>query len=508
VALEFVFEYTGNNDFFEYLLHFYAKNYEYDLKQEGFNYIFKIQGSNEELSSFCEKLNGISNSVFLGKFDVKACEDFENKIKKDLSSFAKFPYITHLNSNAYCQNKSFSANEWGVFSSVELSFDKKNFKFVDEENFKDSIEKALNILKQGEKIWLKNKKGTYELSLFNDDFTQSDFLMPCDIKAINSIFVCASENLKLLASLEKPLMKLKLNAIFRKNHNLDFQEFKLKLSEDLFTFALNTELFAQNYKFLSFKKLQNQEDDFELLNLDGKIIILRGFDFIEQRAKELIFQKEDKNLARLSYILSLFSEKSLLLELSKDYDDILLANQSANLLKLKLPKSSKELYEQINQDPVGARLLENYKKEFSLLNEEFKLKNNFFSLFCILGRILNSDENFLLAGEKLLELAQNSKLVRGVKIDYKLDEKGNLDHTKTLRSAMSFMLAGVENVNIAYGALESLALFLRDLNDDLISKKQSECAIITGSLFENKALAKNTLKHLKNCKLSNVPLRI
>ena len=70
------------------------------------------------------------------------------------------------------------------------------------------------------------------------------------------------------------------------------------------------------------------------------------------------------------------------------------------------------------------------------------------------------------------------------------------------------MLAGVENTNIAYGTLESLAYFLRDINDDLRDKKQIEIAVISGSLFESKALLKNSLKHIRNCKLSDVALRI
>ncbi|EJN0585155.1 hypothetical protein NPG48_002015, partial [Campylobacter coli] len=97
---------------------------------------------------------------------------------------------------------------------------------------------------------------------------------------------------------------------------------------------------------------------------------------------------------------------------------------------------------------------------------------------------------------------------RGVKIDYRLKEDKSFDYTRTLRSTMSFMLAGVDSANIAYGAVESLAYFLRDTYDDLREKKQSEMALISGSLLEHKALLRNTLKHLKNCQLSDVPLRI
>lgn len=328
-------------------------------------------------------------------------------------------------------------------------------------------------------------------------------------KRKNLYTICAwNFCLKLLASLEKPLMKLRFSAIFRKNHNLTFSEFKLALAQDLFTFVLCYELFKQDFKFLSVKKIEENLKDFEVMSLDEQVVVIEGFEFINARTRELIFSKEDKNMARISYILSRFDEKVFVLELSKDYEDILLVNKELNLLKLKLPKNSKELYEDIKKDSVGVKLLENFSKEFPLLDEEFSLVNNFFSLFCILGRVLKLDEDFLKAGEKLLELADNSKMPRGVKIDYRFNEKKEFDYTRTLRSAMSFMLAGVENVNIAYGAVESLAYFLRDVYDDLREKKQAQIAVISGSLFENKALLKNTLKHLKDCKLSDVPLRI
>lgn len=507
MVLEFEFEYIADNDNFLYLLAFYAKDYRYNFIKKEAKFLFQIEGDENELSSFCESLNGVSNSVFLRSFDVRAIECLEKNEKLDLNHFEKFPYITYLNSNAYIEKKELLTNEWGVFCQSEFSLNGLDFEKLNDKNFNTFLQKALKKLIDKEKIYLKNHKGNYELKIFEGNF-ECDFLIPCDIKAINSAFVCSNENLKLLASLEKPLMKLRFSAIFRRNHSLDFSEFKLGLAEDLFIFVLCYELFKQDFKFLSVKKIKESLKDFEVMSLDEQVVVIEGFEFINAKARELIFSKEDKNMARISYILSRFDEKAFVLELSKDYEDILLANKELNLLKLRLPKNSKELYEDIKKDSVGARLLENFSKEFTLLNEEFNLVNNFFSLFCILGRILKLDEDFLKAGEKLLELADNSKMPRGVKIDYRLDELGNFDYTRTLRSAMSFMLAGVENVNIAYGAVESLAYFLRDTYDELKQKKQSELAVISGSLFEHKALLKNTLKHIKDCKLSDVALRI
>ncbi|TKX32001.1 hypothetical protein [Campylobacter estrildidarum] len=506
MVLEFEFEYIGDNDYFLYLLKFYAKEYRYSFDKQEDKIIFQIEGSEDELNSFCENLKGMSNSVFLKKFDVRAAKNLNN-LDFCIDDCEKFPYITHLNSSAYVEKKELLANEWDIFCENEFSLDGLSFEKIDKNNFCMLLEKALQRLKNKQEIYLKNHKGNYKLKLFDGEF-ECDFLMACDIKAIQAIFVCSNENLKLLASLEKPLIKLRLNAMFRKKYDLDLSEFKLALAQDLFSFALCYGLYNQDFHFLSVKKIEKKSKDFEVMSLDEKVVVLEGFEFINHKARELIFSKEDKNMARISYILSRFKQEAFVLELSKDYEDILLVNKELNLLQFSLPSSSQKLYEQIQEDELGTKLLSNFSKEFPLLSEDFVLKNNFYSLFCILGRILNLDENFNTAGEKLLKIADETKMPRGVKIDYRLKEDKSFDYTRTLRSAMSFMLAGVDSTNIAYGAVESLSYFLRDVYDELREKKQAEIAIVSGSLFEHKSLLKNTLKHLKDCKLSDVPLRI
>ncbi|MDO4673940.1 hypothetical protein [Campylobacter sp.] len=505
MVLEFDFQYNADNDNLAFLLNFYAQNHAHDLSFSGKNLLLKIKGDEAELVAFCECLERISHSVFLQGFDVRAGEDFKPQ-KRSFES-EKVPLITHFNTQAYTQNKTLKANEWGVFCAVEFSPNGDSFKAVREENFAALLRSALEILTSGGAIYLKNHRGIFELSLY-DGVLKGDFLMPCDIKALPTAFICSNEKLKLLASLEKPLMWLKFSAIFRQNHKLGTKDFRVKMAEDLFSFALGHELYGQDFKFLSVKKLQNFKDEFELLNFEGRTLILRGFDFIRREARELIFAKEDKNMARLSYLLSTLEESALILELSEDYEDLLLFDKSFNLLKLTLPQNSQTLYADINEDAVGARLLQNYQQEFPLLNEDFEVKNNFFSLFCILGRILGLSEDFVGAGRRLLEVADGTKMPRGVKIDYRLREDKSLDHTRTLRSAMSFKLAGVEAENIAYGAVESLAFFLRDFYDELREKNQVQSAIISGSLFRHTSLLKNTLKHLKNCQTSHVPLCI
>ncbi len=151
-------------------------------------------------------------------------------------------------------------------------------------------------------------------------------------------------------------------------------------------FCFRFETFENEYNFKR-KKIEEYQKDFYISALDEQVVVLEGFEFINAKARELIFSKEDKNMARISYLVSRCKEKAFILELSKDYEDILLVNKELNLLKLFLPKHSKELYEEIQKDEIGARLLEICQR-ISLLNESFELKNNFYSLLGLVGRVL------------------------------------------------------------------------------------------------------------------------
>ncbi len=175
-------------------------------------------------------------------------------------------------------------------------------------------------------------------------------------------------------------------------------------------FCFRFETFENEYKFLSVKKIEEYQKDFYISALDEQVVVLEGFEFINAKARELIFSKEDKNMARISYLVSRYKEKAFILELSKDYEDILLINKELNLLKLCLPKHSKELYEEIKKDEIGARLLEkNFSKEFPLLDESFELQNNFYSLFGLVGRVLNLGKNLQESVSELLKIADESK---------------------------------------------------------------------------------------------------
>ena len=573
MLLKFDFVYESENDFFEYLLNFYAKNLTFCVERGENRLILKVKGAENELKALCDSFESLPNSVFVRDFNVKVLENESLKPSETRQDFAKKDFLTSLNSSTYQEKGALIENEWGEFVCESLCFDESaNFEPITKANFTELLDKSLDILSKGRSFLVKNELGVCEVGLLSmqKDFlnfqenssqeartrensslqsdmqqnssqqsdmqknsapqsdttknntkensrqnsilppnSQEKFLMATEIKALKTAFVCSNDNLKLLASLEKPLIKLRFSAIFRQNRGLKINEFKVKLPHNLFFFALGARLFERGENFLAFTKRENSGDEFELYECEKRLVVLRGLSFINKRARELILSKDDKNMARISYILSRFEKSALLLELSQSYDDILLIDKERNMLNLSLPRSAEQIYADICADEVGKRLFDNFKLNFQLLSGEFELKNNFFSLLGLVGLTLGLGKTVKTAALRVLELSDATKIPRGVKIDYRYKENSKeFDYTRTLRSAMSFMLAGVEAENIAYGAVESLSFFLRDFYDELREKKLVEIAIISGSLFESKALTKNTLKHLKDCKVSDVPLWI
>ncbi len=79
--------------------------------------------------------------------------------------------------------------------SVNFQAIYQNLKKSMKKNFNTFLNLAFDLLSQEKKIYLKDKNGIYEFSLFKNEFI-GDFLLPCDIKAINSVFVCSNEKFK------------------------------------------------------------------------------------------------------------------------------------------------------------------------------------------------------------------------------------------------------------------------------------------------------------------------
>jgi hydrogenase maturation factor HypF (carbamoyltransferase family) len=155
------------------------------------------------------------------------------------------------------------------------------------------------------------------------------------------------------------------------------------------------------------------------------------------------------------------------------------------------------------------KLINNYKNKFSELYKQIKdirfEKNSFniYELWGIFAIVLGfNNTTSITQASKTLE--NNTMLFlgeRGPRIDYKITKTNNvisLQVLKTLQSAISFKLAGIDDLSLSYGIIESFVEFLSNEIDNLKETMGVEAVAFSGSLFENNKLFAKTVKEVSS----------
>ena len=95
-------------------------------------------------------------------------------------------------------------------------------------------------------------------------------------------------------------------------------------------------------------------------------------------------------------------------------------------------------------------------------------------------------------------LALWDKRVRVFDFRLERDNEGKiyLNTLQTLRSVMSFKLAGVETPLLCFGILDSLAEFFANLSRDMNENYQTQGIVICGEMFLNKQFLEQFLHYL------------
>ncbi len=156
------------------------------------------------------------------------------------------------------------------------------------------------------------------------------------------------------------------------------------------------------------------------------------------------------------------------------------------------------------------RLVANYEKQYPALYknlQEFHFKNintaeTFIELFGLAAAILGfyEGDDILDAAEMLGANAIEFGGKSGPRIDYKvkkIDGHYCLDTLTTLRSAMSFKLAGVDDVLLSFGFFDSLADFIDQQTQNADANIGISGVTLSGSLFENRQILMRTLNAVK-----------
>lgn len=479
------FVYTSSNQILSYFLDFYAKKYSlnYEICEKKDEISLFIEGNESEILAFNdESMPKIPHFLFLNNFKVEICENLESG---NFKQCLKFPNITPNVAEIYKHSAQISSNEFGILSEISVFYE-NNFVKIDENNFFFMLEFAINSLKNSNPLILKDAFGEFELHQ-NIDFT-SDFLLCANLKEISKIFVADEKSQFALASFEKPLVYLRLNAIYRKNHPNSPHNFWLKAARDLFTYALCDEIYKFGTSFLSINFTSKTQNLLKIFTLENEFALLSSTYYLNLDLQNLLKTNTPLNIAKLN----LNGKKGLFINLNKTKDDeiaLLDENSALKMINIKIPCSFDEIKNQICKDEIGKKLFANFTKHFKFPNAEISAQNGFFSLFCIIEKMLNFSR-------PICQNADENISTKGAAIDFKLKNKNELDTALIIKNAMSYALAEVDEKIFSFGLLYSLVLFIREISDE-IKEKYGSCEIfITGELFESKTLCHLCKKHL------------
>ena len=379
----------------------------------------------------------------------------------------------------------------------------KIFTAQNKEEYKSIFEKTASLIKNGAVIEIKTLYGKRFVGKITEkNVKNSDFDIICnDLLTIEKYAFVSKAEILALGSFEKPFVRLKTKPSFKELFAfLEKKTFRFKLADDLILYLLSQELHqtGENLFFItedhkdtkvkfSFKQETKDLKPIECTVKNDRVVILKGNRSV---SPPMIKESEKSGIAiylskNYSDKILLFSEKFGVVEyLSFDFDF----------------SSIENVFEEIsNMNKTGKKLVENYKNQFEkdierISKIKFHEKNfNVYKLWGIISIILGySQENDLKKAAHVIEenvFVFNGK--KGPRIDYKLQKtysRVSLNPLWTIRTAMSFRLAGIDEMTLSYGIVESFAEFISNEVDDIKNDMDFKSLTINGTLLEVKPL--------------------
>lgn len=505
MILRYEFLYKSSNHILSYFLNFYAKKYDIttSICEENDKVIFYIQGQESDILAFNDEcMPKIPHFIFLQDFKVEVCENLE---KNSDFQTKTYPNITPVVAKIYNESSQISKNEFGILSKIAVfMYDK--FINVDENNFYMLLEFCINTLNNSQNLLLKDDFGTFKINC-GIDF-KSDFLIPTNLKEVTKIFIADDKAQFSLASFEKPILNLRINAIYRKNHENSPYNFWVKGARDLFMYVLCDQAHKNETLFFSIYSLNKQNKLFKMFVLENSNVILSSTYYLNKQIQDMLHTKQDYP-ELLIYAMhinknGILSKQNLLVLLNKQKDDkfiILDDKNSINLLQINIPNSYDEIFETIKKDETGARLLDNFSKQFKLPSGKINGNKNFFTLFNIVQNILGFKTS-------IMENADAYSGKKGPMIDYKFTENNKFDYIKFIRSGMSFKLADVDEKVLSFGYIESFVMFINEIFSTAKDEHKIFDISIFGSFLECKSFCTLCKLHLSLSFDDELPLML
>jgi hypothetical protein len=273
------------------------------------------------------------------------------------------------------------------------------------------------------------------------------------------------------------------------------------LSKELQKYDINFLDIKEDKEFDYFLDVKSENDIYldipKIKCFDNKKLILESNSY--PKKLDLVFEKfKEKNKAQFMTVLwenNLFKESILNFYISsKSNDGISYYSEEIDGLvdiiePLPIPKSIKDIFEEIEKESKGKKLISNYKTKFPqdykiALNSPISFVNSSFYTYFQIAKIVLNFEN------EIVQNATECLLKKGARIDYKLFDSKKIFHRKfdyitLFSSAISFKLAGVDERTISLGFIESLANFIANEIDNINSVYAISGISLCGDMFVN-----------------------
>jgi hydrogenase maturation factor HypF (carbamoyltransferase family) len=388
-------------------------------------------------------------------------------------------------------------------------------------SYKEEIQACANSISMGKIIKINTFYGTYNIGKLSEPANYFDYdIIAYDLATVSKYTNAKPHEITALGSIEKPSVKLSVNS----NFNNDFSDIStklinFKLADDLLLQLIMHELhslgvnliYIAKESFLADKELNLVQNPLNIEPLhvvtsDRNIAIVSG-----ERALAKFSTSEEKVNSTIGAINSVVKEHNLE---DENIAGIYLSKTKASNIVVKGQKygtvkylsfnfkinSISELFELIkSSNETGEKIIANYKKKFPQLYEEItkvEFEDNTFNIYKLWGIIAivlgyTKGNNTLMASKIIEDNTIEFLGDKGPRIDYKLhnvDGKAYLDPLMVIRTAMSFKLAGVDDLTLSFGIIESFAEFISNELDELKQNMSTTAVCIAGSMLSNKKL--------------------
>lgn len=542
MVLAFEFHYISQNGILERLLKDIALDFSITHKiiKNGSIVTLFVEEESEKLGEFADVLShSLPLSIFFKSSSVQVVEAIPQGEENLLPCTFPIEFTPKILSNLKDKNSPLYLNPFIVPSPSDALVLSQNgeelMRAKEADDFEKLYEQVAHFISEGENVEIKTKSGHYAFgkveNLLSLGLKDNFEVVATDMSVVERLAVIRDNEIKVLASLERPSIRVKVNAFYANKGILPTNRVKLRLAEELLIHLVCEKLFAKGVHFIfktpsssltckanvDFDKTIPLVEPLEVAVLEnGEIVIVHGKTYASPKLVESLAKFEDYAHASFASIMQehgLFDDKASCFYLSCTHDDRIMnyskEHGMLDLTHFKLPSSFEAIFDEIEKSgKSGPKMMENYKNSFpDVFAHALSTKipqnapQSIYTLWKIVSIILGLSKDFESGAEILIENAENFGGKKGPRIDYfLLNEEAlisDFNALKCIRSGMSFKLAGIDDTTISFGYMESLGYFFSDMADFYKENLHNQKIALGGSLFGYRRLTELSCQNIK-----------